>query len=192
MRPLHKLKPTLPKCLTWTLVGCQSAVLPPALPVMPGPEQAALPQVKSRVIGLTIHSATDMNESMALMLDVVFLYDDTLLSKLPKQAPAWFVARNDLALEYAGFLDVLSLEMTVSDAVSVRSLTARQKGAASVVLFANYLAQKGQQRVNLSVYQCPALSLMKQGVVIAEGKARGHWTVDDSDGEIHYDTQCDN
>jgi type VI secretion system protein len=152
------------------MLGCACSAAPPApkLPVLPGVPQAALPAVPSRVAGLHLKSAVDMNDRMALMLDVVFLYDAGLVSRMPASGPAWFAQREKLMLENAGFLDVLSFELTVADDTGELRLTELQRRAAAVVVYANYLSNLGQPRVNISVFRCPALLAMSDGLVVNE------------------------
>ena len=150
------------------LGACASEPKPPKLPVPPGVRQAALPSVPSRVAGVHVRSAFDMNAYMALMLDVVFVHDASLLAELPSTAPAWFEQREKLSLKYAGFIEVLSLQVTVADDTGWLSLTKQQRDAERVLVYANYLSPDGQQMANISVFRCPRLTALASGLVISE------------------------
>ena len=158
--------------LAW---ACSAAPAAPKLPVLPGVPQAALPDVPSRVAGLHLKSAADMNQRMALMLDVVFVYRSELVSQLPTSGPAWFAQRDKLLLENAGFIGVRSFELTVSDDTGEVPLTDVERRAATVLVFANYISSLGQPRANISVFRCPALLAMSDGVVISEEPSSLAW-----------------
>lgn len=155
--------------------ACASVPEPPKLPVMPGPEQAALPSVQSRVAGLHVRTTPDMNERMALMLDVVFVRDRKLVAKLPKTASAWFAQREALQLKYAGFVDVIRLELVLSDDTGPLQLSKWQRKADRVLMYANYLSPQGQTRADISTFRCPQLLAAETGVVISEGPHHHPW-----------------
>lgn len=130
---------------------------------------------ESQLSALTVESTYNMNRSMAVSVDVLFLYDGKLADKLPKTAPEWFGNRPSLIHEYSGRMDVLRLQMTVADDTGRVFIAERKRQAQVVLVFANYLAKSAHGRVDISPCSWARIVLMKDEWSVGEGVESAWW-----------------
>jgi type VI secretion system protein len=128
------------------LAGCSSA-----------PPKTAIGSIK-------IVAETGANQNTATALDIVFVYDTTSASLLPKTGPDWFDKKAALMNGLAKGVDVVSLQIPPAMIVDV-PLPKRYDDAIGVYSFANYIDAAGQPVGNLTPYKKMTIRLTPDNVV---------------------------
>ncbi len=121
---------------------------------------------KSDLEQLRIVAATDANQTMATALDLVFVYDKTLIPLLPKSGPEWFAKKKSIVANQPGKFVVVSLEVPPGMVLDA-PLPKRSGQALGVFLFANYLGKDGQFPVNLTAFNSAEIRLKAQSIEYA-------------------------
>lgn len=130
----------LPIALTALLTGCSSS--PP----------------RTSIKDIQVVAEVNANQNTATALDIVFVYDTTAASLLPKTGPDWFDKKSALVNGLATGIDVVSLQIPPAMAVDVK-LPSRASKAIGVYSYANYLGAAGQPLGNLTPYKKMAIRL---------------------------------
>lgn len=121
---------------------------------------------KSDLARLRIVAEADANQTMATALDLVFIYDKTLIPLLPKSGPEWFAKKKSIVANQPGNYVVVSLEVPPGMVVDA-PLPKRSGQALGVFLFANYLGKEGQFPVNLSTFSSAEIRLKANSIEYA-------------------------
>lgn len=121
---------------------------------------------KSDLAQLRIVAEADANQTMATALDLVFVYDKTLIPLLPKSGPEWFAKKKSIVANQPGSYVVVSLEVPPGMVVDA-PLPKRSGQALGVFLFANYLGKEGQFPVNLSIFSSAEIRLKANSIEYA-------------------------
>lgn len=121
---------------------------------------------KSDLAQLRIVAEADANQTMATALDLVFIYDKTLIPLLPKSGPEWFAKKKSIVANQPGNYVVVSLEVPPGMVVDA-PLPKRSGQALGVFLFANYLGKEGQFPVNLSTFSSAEIRLKANSIEYA-------------------------
>lgn len=144
---------------------------------------------KQSLEGLNVTGLRNMNQSMAVSVDVVFLYDAKLADKLPKAAPKWFADKAQYTHEYAGRMDVLNLEMISQDETGNFKVAKRWLEAEVVLVFANYLNKAAQGRVDISACRWARIVLMNEQWKVVEVQKVPELSLLSLEGDRH-ESQC--
>lgn len=104
------------------------------------------------------------NQAVATAIDIVFVYDTTSVSLLPKSGPEWFDRKAALVASLAKSIDVVSLQVPPVTTVDV-ALPKRAGKAIGVYSFANYIPAAGQPMANLTPYKTMTIRLTPESVV---------------------------
>lgn len=100
---------------------------------------------------VSLEAVADLNQSMPVAVDIVFLYDEALAVTVAHlSAPEWFERKSHLLLGFPEQIDIVSHELVPTTAPFVPSLPPRHRAARRVLVFANYLAPAGQQPLDIS------------------------------------------
>ncbi|MBN1007167.1 hypothetical protein [Amphritea pacifica] len=122
----------------------------------------------SQLASLRIVALPDANQQSSTAVDLVFIYSSRAATLLPRDAAEWFAARNGLKSILARQADLVSLEIPPGDFVEAVDLPERYRSAIDVVIYANYLSKKGQQRVSVSGFHNLQLVLKKDHIEYLE------------------------
>lgn len=114
---------------------------------------------KTELRSMKIVAFEDANQNMATEVDLVFVYQETLMALMPKKSPDWFRNKRELMLSGAGNLDVVSLEVPPNFVIDPVQLPERSRDAVLVTVYANYRALAGQAAVNLTALEGAVLRL---------------------------------
>lgn len=117
---------------------------------------------------IKLESESNANSGMATAVDIVFVYDDQLVSMLPKTSTNWFMVKPVLLSNHAAVLDVLHVEVPVGMPLHHLELPARHRQAKYVISYAHYLSAKGQYPVNLTSFKCVVITLAEERPLYAE------------------------
>ncbi len=115
---------------------------------------------------LQVVAETASNQDAATALDIVFVYDATSASLLPKSGPDWFQNKAALTANLASNLDVVSLQIPPTTVVDV-DLPQRSRKAIAVYSYANYIAVAGQPMGNLTPFRKMTIRLAPDAVIYA-------------------------
>lgn len=126
---------------------------------------------KSDLEQLRIVAEPDANQTMATAVDLVFVYDKTLIPLLPKSGPEWFAKKKSIIANQPGNFVVVSLEVPPGMVVDA-PLPKRSGQPLGAFLFANYLGKDGQFPVNLTAFTGAEIRLKAQSIEYAATSGR--------------------
>jgi type VI secretion system protein len=117
----------------------------------------------SRLSRVVLAAEIGANQNSATQVEVVFVYDDSVLAALPKTAPEWFANRQALL---DGLAPALASAATGLPPGSVGELQLEKlpPRPVRVLGYANYLPTGGQRPVDLTGFRCVLLRLQAQTV----------------------------
>lgn len=127
---------------------------------------------KSDLEQLRIVAAADANQGMATAIDLVFVYDKSLIPLLPKSGPEWFDKKKSIVANQPANFVVVSLEVPPGMIVEA-PLPKRSGQPMGAFLYANYLGRDGQFPINLTSFTAAEIRLKAQSieyVTVAGGK----------------------
>lgn len=113
---------------------------------------------RTTIKNVQVVAEVNANQNTATALDIVFVYDTTAASLLPKTGPDWFDKKAALVSGLATGIDVVSLQIPPAMAVNVK-LPSNAGKAIGVYSYANYLGAAGQPMGNLTPYKKMAIRL---------------------------------
>ncbi len=122
----------------------------------------------SQLESLQLVALPDANDQSSTAVDLVFIYSSHAAILLPSDAGEWFAARDALKSILGFQADLVSLEIPPGDIVEEVVLPGRYRSAIDVVVYANYLSQRGQQRVSVSGFHNLRLVLKKDHIEYLE------------------------
>jgi hypothetical protein len=134
------LPPLLALLLALLLAACSS------LPVAPG----RLGDAGAPLQRVTVETDADANTRMATAVDVVFVRDPALVTRLPESAVEWFDSRNLWLKSREPDLDVVSLQIPPGRRVREVPLPADACDVIAVLAYANHLVEAGQARLDVT------------------------------------------
>ncbi|RDU94732.1 hypothetical protein [Trinickia dinghuensis] len=108
-------------------------------------KHAAVSQIK-------VVAQVDADQNAATQLDIVFVYDNSVLGLLPSTGPDWFQKKDALISGLANDIDVVSLQVPPAT-VAGPTLPKRHGKAIAVYVYANYLSPAGQAKGNITPYK---------------------------------------
>jgi len=114
---------------------------------------------------IAVIAQTQANLDSATALDVLFVYDSSVLPLLPANGPAWFAQKPGLTNTLGNTVDVVSLQVPPPYRLAAIDLPARYRHAIRVVAYANYLAPAGQAPINLTTFKHATLTLLADSIV---------------------------
>jgi type VI secretion system protein len=123
---------------------------------------------KTKLKSVSVMTMPDANQTTATALDVVFVYDVSVVTMLPKDAVAWFESRDALNANLWRYLDIVSVEIPPAYLLTPLKLPKRHGEALKVVSYANYLAAPGCAPVDLTELVHAELTLNAKTVTFAE------------------------
>jgi type VI secretion system protein len=123
---------------------------------------------KTKLKSVSVMTMPDANQTTATALDVVFVYDVSVVTMLPKDAVAWFASRDALNANLWRYLDIVSVEIPPAYLLTPLKLPKRHGEALKVVSYANYLAAPGCAPVDLTELVHAELTLNAKTVTFAE------------------------
>lgn len=152
----------LRRCLVLLLVlaligGCSSIKSKLGL----GPPLAALRSLK-------VVAEQGANQGNATQIDIVVVYDNSVVARLPKTGPDWFRQRDALRKELATALEVVSLEVDTPSASFAVELPKKVRKSFAVYAFANYVAADGWPLIALAPYKKATLRLQSTSIGIEQ------------------------
>ena len=113
--------------------------------------------------GIKVIAEDGANQGIATAIDIVFVYDTTSASLLPKSGPEWFDRKAALMAGLAKGIDVVSLQVPPVTTVDV-PLPKHAGKAIGVYSFANYVSPAGQPMGNLTPYRTMTIRLTPESV----------------------------
>jgi type VI secretion system protein len=117
---------------------------------------------------ISVLALPDANQTTATAVDVVFVYDTTIVPLLPKNAADWFAQREELKANLWNYLDVASDEVPPAYLLPRMRLPARAAKALKVIAYANYLAAQGRAPIDLTALINARLTLAAKSISISE------------------------
>ena len=127
---------------------------------------SSTPKAKLTTIGVV--ATDDANSNMATALDLVFVYSTEAGAMLPKTAPDWFAHRDGFIAAAPTDLDVVSLQIPPAFVMKEVALPSRHSKALQVVVYANYIAAAGQNKLVLTGVKSALIRLESKSVVLSE------------------------
>jgi type VI secretion system protein len=121
-------------------------------------------QPSTSLKSLAVMADGQANRNSATAVDVLFVYDSSVLSLLPANAPAWFSQKSGLENTLGHSVDVVSLQIPPAYRVASVGMPARYRRALRILVYANYLAQAGQAPLDLTGYQHAMLTLLADSI----------------------------
>jgi type VI secretion system protein len=118
---------------------------------------------KSELEQLRIVAEPDANQYAAAAVDLVFVYDKTLIPLLPKSGPEWFAKKKSIIANQPGNFVVVSLEVPPGMIVDA-PLPKKSGQPMGAFLFANYIGKDGQFPVNLTSFTAAEIRLKAQTI----------------------------
>lgn len=125
-----------------------------------GPAHAALRTLR-------VSSDPAANGGSATQLDVVAVYSDAALAKLPGTGPEWFRQRAALQKSLAADIEVKSLQVPAAYPAFKAELPARVAKAVAVLVFANYVGEAGWPAITLTPYARAELRLQPDDIAVS-------------------------
>lgn len=126
-----------------------------------GPPRAELRSLK-------VVAEQGANQGNATQIDIVVIYDDSVVARLPKTGPDWFRQRDALQKELATDIEVVSLEVDTPSASFAVKLPKKIKKSFAVYAFANYVAPQGWPLIALAPYKKATLRLQAASIEIEQ------------------------
>ena len=118
---------------------------------------------------VTIESTVDSNHDNPVALDLLFIYDPTLMPVLTSlTGPEWFAQKNQLLLSYQQKILIAGIEVVPLSVRRSVELPKGHKNAKNVLLFVNYLAVDGQDVAELSDYNQLKIVLERERYQLVE------------------------
>jgi len=151
-------------CAVLMLTGCSSVG-----------EMTGLSEPKTSLSSIALISDSDANEMQAVMVDLLFIRDQTLVPQLPDNAVDWFNNRQRLQTRFGTELQVTSLQVPPDYNLAEIELPSGYDKAVRVILFANYLDKRGQLPVDITGYDDMQLQLRKDRVAVTEQPGWSLW-----------------
>ena len=108
------------------------------------------------------------NQGNATQIDIVVVYDDSVVARLPKTGPDWFRQRDVLQKELATAIEVVSLEVDTPSASFAVKLPKKVKKSFAVYAFANYVAPEGWPLIALAPYKKATLRLQSSSIALEQ------------------------
>jgi type VI secretion system protein len=120
------------------------------------------PTTSLRSIAVIAEASANLDSATAL--DVLFVYDSSVLPLLPANGPAWFAQKPGLANTLGTAVDIVSLQVPPPYRLAAVALPARYRHAIRVVAYANYLTPAGQTPINLTTFKHATLTLLADSI----------------------------
>ena len=108
------------------------------------------------------------NQGNATQIDIVVVYDNSVVARLPKTGPDWFRQRDALQKELAVAIEVVSLEVDTPSARFAVKLPKKIKKSYAVYAFANYVSPEGWPLIALAPYKKATLRLQSTSIEIEQ------------------------
>lgn len=119
---------------------------------------------------LKVVAAADANQDTPTALDVVFVYDATVEQLLPTTAIDWFSKKQVLQGSMGSRIDVVSLQIPPAKIIDEVPLPSKHSKAVYVVIYANYIAKKGQFPINLTGFTNALVKMKSKSISYQELK----------------------
>ena len=117
---------------------------------------------------LTMIAEQGANQGNATQIDIVVIYDGSVVSRLPKTGPDWFRQRDALQKELATAIEVVSLEVDTPSTGFVVELPKKFKKSFAVYAFANYVASEGWPLIALTPHKKVTLRLQPTSIALEQ------------------------
>jgi len=140
--------------------------------------KAVLPSPKNNELKtISLITTSNVNQSTAVAVDVVFVFEQTLAEQLIKYTPRnWFKEKEQYQRQYVDKLVVFNHEMVPVSQEILRLKDERKrfnvshKKAVRVIIFANYLKDSTYYTIDITSHQHPVITLDQIKLTIAEYK----------------------
>jgi hypothetical protein len=139
--------------------GCQSVEEKPVMEASVRQQEPTVEKVVLKPRNISVYASDDANDTLPTTLDIVFLYNRSIVSSMPKNAPSWFDLKAGLRKRHAADMDVVSLEVPPGSAISKVRMPQRVAEAVEVVAYASYLNKQGIRKIRLTPYRQAAIYL---------------------------------
>lgn len=139
--------------------GCKSVEEKPVEEDAGKGQEPVVEQVVIKPRSISVYASDDANETLATTLDIVFLYNGSIVDSMPKNAPAWFDLKAGLRSKHGADMDVVSLEVPPGAAIAKVLLPKRASTAVEILAYASYLNTQGIKRIHLTPYRQAAIYL---------------------------------
>lgn len=162
-------------------VSLLSAITTLALVLLPGCEvsEKVMPPLYGepvhKVKSIEFFSTQDMNQSTAVAVDLVFIFDPKLVDELTGMtARSWFSERQGYMASYPQALVVSSYEfvpgfVATIDPTAIKAAPGNNaKKAKAVVLFADYLVESKAYTLDVSHFKNPVVTLGHITISVSE------------------------
>ncbi len=117
----------------------------------------------------------DVNQSSALAVDIVFIYEEALVAQLTKYtARKWFDEKTQFQLQYPGKLVIFNYELVPISQPTLIPKKEKSKfpipyqKAFTVMVYANYIKESADYTLDISPYKKPTLTFGKSKVTVVE------------------------
>ncbi len=111
---------------------------------------------------LQIEARATANDNHATAVDIVFVYDANLEERMPKTATQWFARKSEIASNYPGGFDTVSLEIPSAMAINVTNFPDKHKAAVLVRSYAKMGHPSTNDSFVLTEYECAKITLTKE------------------------------
>lgn len=117
----------------------------------------------------------DVNRSIGVAIDIVFVFDETLASQLVRYpARQWFALRPQLELQHPGKLAIFNYELVPESQQRLFPGKNRSKfpkahrSAKLVMVYANYILQDANSTADITAFKTPLITLEFDTISVVE------------------------
>jgi len=155
------------------LMGCSTLSGVATLAQVTGLNDLGKPTTSLSTVALS--SDSDVNDLQAVMLDLVFVMDETTAAQLPDNSVDWFNQRQQLQGRFGPKLSLASLQVPPGYDIKDVVLPKNYGSAVRVLLYANYLNKEAQVALDITQYTDLYLELRKDSVALTEQPGWSLW-----------------
>lgn len=113
---------------------------------------------KTQLLSVEVRADADANQGFPTALDLVFVYDEAALERLPHTSAQWFERRNVLLGELGKSVKIVALEIAPASTVTP-SLPSAGKPAIAVLGYTNYQGEASQTKSTLTGFRSVRIRL---------------------------------
>lgn len=131
----------------------------------------------NRIKTIQISTTENANQSTAVAVDIVYLFEERLATTLSKYtARQWFSERAAYQLQHPNDLTVFNYELVPNSTVTLQPSKEKNRfpmshqKAVSVLVFANYLTEKSDYTLNITAFVNPEVILGQRKMTVVDEK----------------------
>ena len=137
---------------------------PLALTLICGLGFAACATRPAHLENLVVVSEGESNHGEATAVDLVFVFDSSLLPRMPRNSLDWFAQRSALVVAAGSALEVVTMQVPPASMAHV-PLPAKGSKAVAVLVYAAYSGGSGQAVGDISGHKEVEIRLAKDAVI---------------------------